>query len=125
MFVLFFIGFVTVITVAPHNDIKMRGFTPCTYQMTEKLMSQDTLKQSEVIGIVVKGYACYFRVIGKGFSLFYNGRQTTPWANYLFKSETNTEEEGFDEELLQNNLFKEDEKKGDLLDNVIKESENE
>ena len=125
IFVLCFIGFVTIIAVAPHNDIKMRGFTPCTYQIAEKLMVDETLRQSEVLGIIAKGYGCYFKVMKDGILFFYKGQQPTPWANYLFEQEKNTIEEDFDEDLEENNLLLEDEKVGDLLDISTKENVNE
>lgn len=123
LFVLFFMSCVAIIAVAPHNDSEMRGFTPCTYRMAEKLMLRETLKYTEVMSIITEGYGCYFAVMGEGISLFYKGEQATPWANYLFKVTTNeTDDDAFDAELEQNNLFVEDDEIKDLLDNSIKES---
>lgn len=122
IFVLLFLSCITLISLAPHDDTKMRGFTPCTYQIAEKMMTNGTLKQSEVFGIIAKGYGCYFKVIGEGIKLFYKGQQSTPWANYLFTPDsTISADEGFDADLEQNSLLKDDDEI-DLLDNEIKES---
>lgn len=122
VFVLCFICFVAIISIAPHNGVKMRGFAPCTYQMTEKLMVQKTLKHTDVFKIIAKGYGCYFKVVAEGAVLFCRGQQATPWANYLFRSEEQwVDEDGIDEDLEQNSLLKDDDE-NDLLDNVIKES---
>lgn len=116
---------ITVIAMAPHNDAEMRGFTPCTYQMAEKMVMNDALKYSEVFGIIAKGYGCYFKVMGEGVKLFYKGEQPTPWANYLFAIEQDETEEGFEKDLEQNNLFVEDNETVDLLDNSIRENTDE
>lgn len=122
LFVLCFLGCVTLISLAPHNDAKMRGFTPCTYQLAEELMAEDVLKQSKVFGIIARGYICYFKVMGEGVKLFYKGQQATPWANYLFKSEPFAlSDEVFDEDLEKNSLLKDD-NDGELLDNSMKEN---
>ena len=104
--VLLFLSCITLISLAPHNDAKMRGFTPCSYQMVGKLTTDDNLKYSDVFFIMAEGYGCYFKVMGEGIALFYKGEQPTPWANYLFEEETfDIDDEPFDADLEQNNLL--------------------
>lgn len=111
LLVLFCLVFVAVVGVAPHNDAKMRGFSPCTYQMAADL--SDAGAQKRVWGVfaaVGGGYLCYAGVMREGAELFFKHRQPTPWANYLFEPDEGDDvEDGGDdvsaEGLPDSNLF--------------------
>ena len=122
LFVLFFLGCVILISQGPHNDAKMRGFTPCTHHLVERLIMDKEPTYSDVFFIIAEGYGCYFKVMGKGIALFYKGEQPTPWANYLFEEETfDTDDEPFDADLEQNNLLNDEDVD---FDNFLVEREN-
>lgn len=114
LIVVLFLLFVTVVAVAPHNDMKMRGFAPCTIVMAEELnVGGSQQKIWEVMSAVGGGYLCYAGVMREGMSLWLEGKQPTPWANYLFEPETYIaspeESEPLSEELLKANLLDEEE----------------
>ena len=119
IFVVLFMLFMAVIAVAPHNDAKMRGFTPCTYQMAQELSRDTSHKMMRIFKIVNNGYFCYFQVISEGAKQFALGKQKTPWENYLFKAESFEEipEEGepFSDDLLKANVLDDKEVKEDFL----------
>ena len=79
-----FLLFVMVVETAPHNDLKMRGFTPCTYEMAANF-AEEKIKIADVFFIIGKGYVCYFEVMKKGAEDWWNGKQRTPWENYWFE----------------------------------------
>ncbi len=106
--------FVAVVASAPHNDAKMRGFAPCTYQMAEELsQAAGQHKMRNVITGVGRGYWCYVGVMRLGAVQWAAGKQPTPWANYLFEPETYLaapgESEPFSEDLLKANMLDDDE----------------
>lgn len=122
--------FVIVVGAAPHQDMKMRGFAPCTYAMATELGQTETkVKAGEVIEIVSRGFICYAQVMKEGMKLYLVGEQKTPWANYLFEPETLNDEfageavEPFSEDLLKANLL--DDEEDDLFynDDDIKEND--
>ncbi|MBO5038253.1 MAG: hypothetical protein J6C85_02185 [Alphaproteobacteria bacterium] len=109
--------FALVVGIAPHTDIKMRGFTPCTYTMAAELgqSGEKEVKAVDVMCIVGRGFFCYGEVMKEGMVLFLNGKQKTPWANYLFEPEILKDDfageavEPFSQDLLEANLLNEDE----------------
>ena len=116
----------TLIGIAPHNDAEMRGFTPCTYQMTFEFNQMEKVKMRDVVESIGHGYSCYLGVMGEGVHAFLAGKQSTPWANYLFVPENieegNVDSEPFSEDLLKANVLDEDEKSDFLEQDDIKEN---
>ena len=111
--VVLFLLFVVIVASAPHNDLKMRGFTPCTFVMAEELNAAAGQRKTwEVMTVIGKGYLCYAGVMREGVELWLDGKQLTPWANYMFKPDTYIvapeESEPFSEELLKANMLDED-----------------
>lgn len=113
--IVFIALFLLVVVLAPHNDRKMRGFTPCTYVMAAELERASRQRQfSDVFFTIFKSYVCYAGVIADGGRLWLDGKQKTPWANFLFEPETDPLtvpseiSEPFSEELLKANLLDED-----------------
>ena len=122
--------FVLVDAIAPHGDAKMRGFTPCTYTMATELgQTGEAVKVIEVMKIVGRGFFCYGKVMKEGMSLFWHGKQKTPWANYLFEPEVVKDDfagevtEPFSEDLLKANLLDEVEEEL-LVNDEHKENDN-
>lgn len=114
LFVVLFLLFVAIVATAPHNDAKMRGFAPCTYVMAEELSAAaGGRKVWEVMTVIGRGYLCYAGVMRKGVAFWVDGKQPTPWANYMFEPETYLaapdESEPFSEDLLKANLLDEEE----------------
>lgn len=111
LFVFIFLLFSVIITIAPHNDAEMRGFTPCTYQMADEFNKIEDVKFTDVLTTVGIGYGCYFGVIYEGMRNFIGGKQKTPWANYLFvvksieSEDENIEDEPFSEDLIKAKMF--------------------
>ncbi len=124
--------FVLVVAAAPHNDARMRGFAPCTYRMAADLNEAGAARNmSETIAGVGRGYACYAAVIGKGAVSWFEGKQPAPWSNYMFEAETAQdiaqpdEVEPFSEDLIKANLLDEEENPAFMIDENVKENENE
>ena len=113
-----FLVFVAIVAAAPHDDLKMRGFAPCTFQMAYDLNLYSTQSDiAGVLGAIAESYVCYAAVMGEGVKLWLNGKQPTPWANYFFEPETlkvpEEMSEPFSEELLKaNRLDDEGEEQG-------------
>lgn len=119
-----FLVFVAIVAAAPHDDLKMRGFTPCTYQMAYDVNLYSTQSDiSGVLGAIAKSYVCYAAVMGKGVKLWLSGNQSTPWANYFFKADTfkipDELSEPFSEDLLQANRL-DDADEQDIFDEYQK-----
>ena len=119
--------FVLIVAIAPHNDIKMRGFTPCTYDMAGAVSDAGSSRHFwGVMSGVGKGYLCYARVMKQGFALWIKGEQPTFWSNYLFEPEvydaTPAESEPLSKELLNANLLDDEEESTVWQGNTSKES---
>jgi hypothetical protein len=126
IFMLLFLGMVIIIAIAPHNDEKMRGFTPCTYEMADNISIYSGQRQLlGVVGAIVNSYVCYFNVMEDGLNKWYNNEQDTPWDNYIFEPETmevaKELSEPFSNELLKANKLNDE--SGDIFD--FRENENE
>lgn len=111
--VLLVVGSITIISIAPHNDAKMRGFTPCTYEMGVKLSDpRANVGLQYAFRVVMQSYVCYGKVIKDGVELWLAGEQEKPWDNYLFEPEIwdvpSELEEPFSEDLLKANKLDND-----------------
>ena len=86
IFSLFVLGVVFVVSIAPHNDKELRGFSSCTYDMANELSVYSAKK--DILGVsraIIESYVCYIGVIANGFVLWGKNEQKTPWENYLFE----------------------------------------
>lgn len=91
--------FFLLVILSPRYDYQKRGFIPCTEAMAENIMACP--KESKfTCGIkhILENTICDAKVIGKGFSLWMDGKQSTPWANYIFTPEI-PEEKFFEDEV--------------------------
>ncbi len=118
IFMLLFFGLAVVVSVAPHNDDKMRGFAPCTYDMSEKLTFYSGRREMvSVFGAIMSSYFCYAKVVGQGFVLWSKGEQQYPWDNYFFEPVTmdvpKEFSEPFSKDLLEANML--NDKDGDIF----------
>ena len=115
---------VAIVSIAPHNDSKMRGFSGCSFELAQNLSIHSGKKN--VFGVmetVFQGYYCYSLVIYEGFCLWKNDKQDTPWENYIFEVE-NFEikpelSEPFSKDLIKANLLNDED--GDIFE--IKEND--
>ncbi|MBE6462474.1 MAG: hypothetical protein E7005_01795 [Alphaproteobacteria bacterium] len=126
VFSLFVLGVVLVVSIAPHNDKEMKGFSVCTYGMANELSVYSAKK--DILGVVqaiVESYVCYVGVMFEGLSLWSKGEQKTPWENYLFEQVDFTEFEDEDVEPISEDLLKANklnDEEGRVFDFSIKES---
>ena len=82
------VGSIVIVSIAPHNDAKMRGFTPCTYEMGLKLSDPRlNIGLTYAFRVAMQSYVCYGNVIKDGVVNWLNGEQERPWDNYLFEPE--------------------------------------
>ncbi|MBR2273881.1 MAG: hypothetical protein IJ864_03500 [Alphaproteobacteria bacterium] len=128
--VVIFALFTVIITVAPDSDARMRGFTPCTYQMAARLSQGTKLKVGEAFKVVWESYGCYLRVMHEGWKGYLHNQQPTPWANYLFEPETWSDDEDNAESALGSDLENASllkdgaDEKSTLYDDVKQENDN-
>lgn len=76
--------FLLIIAFSPRVDAQKRGFIPCTIQLTDELEMCASKGVWCYIGKIARNNVCDFNVITSGFSLWRQGKQKTPWANYYF-----------------------------------------
>lgn len=90
-----------LVLLSPRQDIRKRGFIPCTEAMAEGILScpKDGYYTC-LFGHILRNSWCDAKVIGRGVSLWVEGKQKTPWANYIFEPELQVDEYP-DDEILQ------------------------
>lgn len=124
--VVFFMGFAAIVAISPHNDAKMRGFTPCTLELADELSSMGGEgKIWGVLGAVGKSYLCYAGVIRQSTEGWLKGQLPTPWAGYLFEPEVvsgleDEESAEFYDELNDANLL-DDAEDGEEVESIAEE----
>lgn len=94
-----YFGGMTLIFFSPREDALGRGFIPCTKKMSFELYTCQNNKSLCLIKAVAKNNYCDFKVIFSGLKAYFNGKQNTPWENYLFEAVQATPEIPEDEEL--------------------------
>ncbi len=90
--------FLAVVFFAPHQDAQNRGFVACTQQMIQDFEACQNSKIACPIKNILKNNVCDFKVITKGFFLFFAGKQARPWSNYYFIQQKTTTQDVEDEE---------------------------
>ena len=81
-----FVFVFVLILLAPKQDLKGRGFIPCTEEMVEDLLNCNKGMWCS-IKTIVKNNVCALGVIGEGVSRWMKGKQPAPWSNYIFEPE--------------------------------------
>lgn len=92
IFIIFGVLFVAMI-VSPKEDLKKRGFIPCTEKFVHHANMCENSKMCIVKG-VWSHIGCGFSVVGTGVSKWAKGEQNTPWENYVFIPEVEIKNEG-------------------------------
>ena len=87
IFALYF-AFLALVFFAPHQDALQRGFIPCTLEMIDELSLCKNNKVSCTFKLVLKNNVCDFKVVKKGFDLWLEGLESTPWSYYYFTPTT-------------------------------------
>lgn len=75
----------TVMYMSPRQDAKERGFIPCTKELVVALQMCQAGSLGCPFRLLVKDMGCNIGVVGTGFADWVKGKQSTPWANYLFE----------------------------------------
>lgn len=101
-FVLAYIAMIIIVVSSPRQDIKNRGFIPCTQKMMQEVIA--CKDRGQIICIsknIIKNSVCDAGVIFDGFKKWTAGEQERPWSNYFFVPEINNafEAEENDEDL--------------------------
>lgn len=79
-----------LILLSPRYDTQKRGFIPCTEELAQNLLScPQESKYSCGIKHILTNSWCDIKVIGQGWQNWWQGKQKTPWSNYIFKPEMN------------------------------------
>lgn len=82
----FGIVFSALILISPRQDNLNRGFIPCTQEMASGMLScPENGKMRCFAGYVLKNVWCDAKVVGRGMKLWAEGKQDSPWSNYIFK----------------------------------------
>lgn len=120
LIVLVGLSFSLIIVLSPHADGKMRGFAPCTYALAINLSNQSGQnKMWGVVSAVTHANLCYAGVIREGVELWVKGKQSTPWANYIYEPEPfydDKDVEPISEDLLKANVLDDDGVKFEIVD---------
>lgn len=80
------ICFFTIIAFSPREDLKKRGFIPCTEILSEQ-MEECNAQIFCSLKAILKNSWCDAKVIGRGMKNWINGTQPSPWSNYIFVPE--------------------------------------
>ena len=83
----------TVMYLSPRQDMRDRGFIPCTKQLVFGLSGCQSGKIGCPLKLLWQDMKCNIKVVGVGFKNWATGKQSTPWANYLFEPELYVEDE--------------------------------
>ena len=75
-----------IILMAPKQDIKKRGFIPCSENMIEELLDCNKNIWCSTKAIIHNNI-CVLNVIGLGIKNWINHEQAAPWSNYIFEPE--------------------------------------
>ena len=93
MSLILLIGFLffLLVLISPHNDLQKRGFVPCTDALAQNLLScpKENKYTCSIKHILAHSW-CHIEVIGEGFSFWWQGKQATPWSNYIYEPQTST-----------------------------------
>ena len=76
-----------VMFFSPRQDIKERGFIPCTKQLVINLQKCKAGSIGCPFKLLATDMWCNINVVYRGAADWIVGKQPTPWANYLFEPE--------------------------------------
>lgn len=93
LFVFAFVVVFVLVMISPRQDLQKRGFIPCTEILADELFACEKNKAVCMVKAILKNTWCDTKVIGEGAKLWADGKQKTPWENYLFTPELEDPEE--------------------------------
>lgn len=96
LFLSFVIYMAIVMFLSPRQDVKKRGFIPCTEELVYNLSGCESGKMSCTMGYLWDDMKCNVKVVLNGLGAWAKNEQSTPWANYLFEPVTQAEQDGVD-----------------------------
>ena len=102
-----------LVLASPKQDTLKRGFIPCTEKMAAALIDCRKEKFCLLKEVIANSW-CNIRIVGRGINLWLQGRQPTPWANYMFEPETSAPPEKMPPELAD--FYQKD---GDIAKNML------
>jgi len=76
-------GLTIIVSLSPREDKQKRGFIPCTEQLADNI----TLCNGKIwcaSKAIINNSICDAKIIISGVKLWINGKQKTPWSNYIF-----------------------------------------
>lgn len=83
--------FFLLILLSPRYDAQKRGFIPCTKALAQNLLNcPQEHKYSCGIKHILNNTWCDVKVVGQGWKNWWQGKQETPWSNYIFEPEVAT-----------------------------------
>lgn len=90
--------FFLLVLLSPRQDIQKRGFIPCTETLAQNILNCPTdTKYRCIFAEIMQNSWCDIKVIGTGLTSWIQGRQSTPWANYIFRPEVYPADQNRDE----------------------------
>lgn len=84
--IVLFVVFFTLIALSPKQDLKKRGFIPCTEALVQEMINCQNQKWCG-FKVIINNSLCDLKVIGQGLHLWIKGQQPAPWSNYIFEPE--------------------------------------
>lgn len=75
-----------LVFLSPRQDELKRGFIPCTETLVKEMFDCNG-KAWCMSKAIVKNTGCDTKIVLEGFGNWVEGKQPTPWANYLFEPE--------------------------------------
>ena len=75
-----------IVLVSPHHDAKNRGFAYCTQNLVDDL-NDCNQKISCSVKVILNNTICDIKIIYAGITAWIDGKQNTPWDNYIFTPE--------------------------------------
>lgn len=87
-----------LVLVSPRQDVQKRGFIPCTEALAQNLLScSQENKYSCGIKHILANSWCDIKVIGRGWKDWWQGKQASPWSNYIYEPQHSDSVEENDE----------------------------
>ncbi|MBQ9271526.1 MAG: hypothetical protein IJ218_04615 [Alphaproteobacteria bacterium] len=75
----------TVMFLSPRQDAEKRGFITCTEKLVIDLQNCTGGNIGCPFHYMVQDMQCNIKVVASGVSMWLQGKQSTPWENYLFE----------------------------------------
>ena len=100
LFIFLYLTVFFSVMFSPKEDKFDRGFIKCTKETATSIISNKNKSSFKLAGIIIENTYCDIKVMAKGLSDWFKGKQKYPWSNYLFEPVIEEPEKNSDEELL-------------------------